>query len=100
MKRIFAIVIGSIVLLGNAYALDLRLPFDGSWECTQNSNDGPTHNKDGTLYDLDFGLDRNTPIVAARSGVVIEVKTGCVEPNDRHCGGKWGNYRKKQISKI
>jgi murein DD-endopeptidase MepM/ murein hydrolase activator NlpD len=40
---------------------------------------------------VDFGNVRGTPIVAAASGVVSKVITGCTE-GKRSCGGGYGNY--------
>jgi hypothetical protein len=51
--------------------MDVQLPFpDGyRYQCTQNSNDTPTHNADSTRYDLDFGMPVGTIVVAAADGV-------------------------------
>ncbi len=56
------------------YTLDVQLPFyDGkSYQCTQNSDDAPTHQSGNvaTQYDLDFGLPNGSIVVAAADGTL------------------------------
>ena len=78
----------------------VQLPFlDGqAYECTQNSQDTPTHNGLYTKYDLDFALNQGTLVVASAGGVVEKVERGCVvgnkcgttHPEDKrcYCGGQ------------
>ncbi|MBK5215246.1 MAG: M23 family metallopeptidase [Candidatus Pacebacteria bacterium] len=51
----------------------------------------------GFHYGVDIGNKRGTPIVAAASGIVVKVISGCVEGNSR-CGGGYGNYIEIQHS--
>lgn len=68
--------------LGNFYAQHdsqarYRLPFaDGGSFVISQAADGPltTHNAADSEYAIDFTLPENTPVVAARSGTVIETE--------------------------
>lgn len=64
-------------------AMDVQLPFvdGGAFECSQNSNDTPTHNYPSTRYDLDFGMPVGTIVVAAADGVAR------VYPDESNNGG-------------
>lgn len=45
----------------------------------------------GFHYGIDMRGTRGTPVIAAASGIVVEVVNGCVEGR-RSCGGRYGNY--------
>lgn len=47
--------------------------------------------KGGFHYGVDIGNKRGTPIIAAASGVVVKVVSGCKE-GVSSCGGRYGNY--------
>jgi murein DD-endopeptidase MepM/ murein hydrolase activator NlpD len=89
----FILSFGSI-LFADEPVMTVQLPFvDGAkYECSQNSDDAPTHGRDSnynsvsapyTKYDLDFGLGRGSVITAAANGTV---STGN--------GSGFGNYIK------
>ncbi|MFA5773486.1 MAG: M23 family metallopeptidase [Candidatus Paceibacterota bacterium] len=46
--------------------------------------------KGGFHYGIDIGNKRGTPVVAAASGIVVSVVSGCKE-GVRSCGGRYGN---------
>lgn len=86
--------------------MQVRLPFaDGEkHECKQNSDDFPTHGRNNgvsvpatsTLYDLDFGMDVGTKVVAAGDGTVWygESTTGPfgIYAKVDHGNGYWTMY--------
>lgn len=47
--------------------------------------------KGGFHYGVDIGNKRGTSIMAAASGIVVKVVSGCVEGRT-NCGGRYGNY--------
>ncbi len=47
--------------------------------------------KGGFHYGVDIGNKRGTAVVAAASGTVVKVVSGCREGNSS-CGGRYGNY--------
>ena len=79
----------------NLFGVDVQLPFiqDKKYICKQNSGGKTSHKFDATKYDLDFGLPRNTFVLAAANGEVVRVKKGCGEGFfGNKCGRKWGNH--------
>lgn len=76
----------SIVNGADGIAMTVQLPFASFdvYECTQNSDDFPTHNEKYTIYDLDFGMKTGTIITAAASGII----------KSKELYGRWGNIIK------
>ena len=69
--------------------LQLPYPQGISMVCSQANYGDTTHNNKYTMYDLDFPMKENTPVVAASSGIAY-IFDGCIE-GDTNCNGKWGN---------
>lgn len=74
MKRKLALLIfvGLVHTVTNASTtvMDVQLPFcDGKeYQCTQNSDDTPTHQSNSTFYDLDFALGVGSIVTAGAGG--------------------------------
>lgn len=80
------LLLSTLFWIGEVFAspvTSVQLPFvEGTAnQCTQNSNDTPTHDGNSTFYDLDFGMLVGTKIMAAASGVVY-----------RESHAEFGNY--------
>jgi murein DD-endopeptidase MepM/ murein hydrolase activator NlpD len=52
----------------------LRVPFSGSFQISQAFNGGYSHNLPGNRYAMDISMPVGTPILAAKSGTVLDMR--------------------------
>jgi hypothetical protein len=76
--------------------MDVQLPFyDGeAYICTQNSHSTPTHNDSATAFDVDFGLPKESIVVAATDGIMHQeqsIKSGIFTGFGRYAKVDAGN---------